>query len=277
MLTPVSLFADEETLSTLRYADQTKKIKTRAVVNEDPNAKMIRELKEELEMLRSTSSPPPSSFPAISFFHTCVAELTTSVGLFWPLAARVSGGGEGGLGEATFDPSVPPEKQMVSFLSSDGEVRTISKAELQEQVETSEKLLKSVNESWEEKIHKTEEARCVSLCSANNLQLLTGSSLGFDLAERSVSRRWKSSVSRSRRVESAYVLPPLIFAGTPARQSDASDLAGPHSKEDAASGQPQRGSSDVGVSGASISLIACCMFLADLVPAPAHLRSGVPT
>lgn len=39
----------EETLSTLRYADAAKKIKTHAVVNEDPNAKLIRELKEELD------------------------------------------------------------------------------------------------------------------------------------------------------------------------------------------------------------------------------------
>lgn len=44
----------EETLSTLRYADQAKKIKNKAVVNEDPNAKLVRELKEELEMLRGT-------------------------------------------------------------------------------------------------------------------------------------------------------------------------------------------------------------------------------
>jgi hypothetical protein len=42
----------EETLSTLRYADQAKKIRNKAVVNEDPNAKLVRELKEELEMLR---------------------------------------------------------------------------------------------------------------------------------------------------------------------------------------------------------------------------------
>ena len=42
----------EETLSTLRYADQAKKIKNKAVINEDPNAKLVRELKEELEMLR---------------------------------------------------------------------------------------------------------------------------------------------------------------------------------------------------------------------------------
>ena len=46
----------EETLSTRRYADQAKKIKNKAVVNEDPNAKLVRELKEELEMLRGMRS-----------------------------------------------------------------------------------------------------------------------------------------------------------------------------------------------------------------------------
>ena len=46
----------EETLSTLRYADQAKKIKNKAVINEDPNAKLVRELKEELEMLRGKHS-----------------------------------------------------------------------------------------------------------------------------------------------------------------------------------------------------------------------------
>lgn len=34
----------EESLSTLRYADRAKQIKTRAIVNEDPTEKMIREL-----------------------------------------------------------------------------------------------------------------------------------------------------------------------------------------------------------------------------------------
>eukprot|EP00301_Raphidiophrys_heterophryoidea_P008328 c13109_g1_i1.p1 GENE.c13109_g1_i1~~c13109_g1_i1.p1 ORF type:complete len:768 (+),score=237.65 c13109_g1_i1:137-2440(+) len=41
-----------ETLSTLRYAWQAKQIKTRAVVNEDPNERLIRELKEEIMALR---------------------------------------------------------------------------------------------------------------------------------------------------------------------------------------------------------------------------------
>jgi kinesin family protein 1 len=54
MIAAISPADYEETLSTLRYADQAKKIKNKAVVNEDPNAKLVRELKEELEMLRGT-------------------------------------------------------------------------------------------------------------------------------------------------------------------------------------------------------------------------------
>ena len=52
MIAAISPADYDETLSTLRYADQAKKIKNKAVINEDPNAKLVRELKEELEMLR---------------------------------------------------------------------------------------------------------------------------------------------------------------------------------------------------------------------------------
>ena len=108
----------EETLSTLRYADQAKKIKNKAVINEDPNAKLVRELKEELEMLR----------------------------------ARVQGASS----EATFDPTVPPEQQKVTYQTKEGELRTVTKAQLQEQMETSEKLMQSLNETWEEKMERTQ-------------------------------------------------------------------------------------------------------------------------
>ncbi len=37
----------EESLSTLRYADQAKKIKNKAQTNESPTDKLIRELQEE--------------------------------------------------------------------------------------------------------------------------------------------------------------------------------------------------------------------------------------
>ena len=43
----------EETISTLRYADQVKSIKNQAIVNETPQEKLIRELKEENEKLKA--------------------------------------------------------------------------------------------------------------------------------------------------------------------------------------------------------------------------------
>ncbi|KAA8909014.1 hypothetical protein FN846DRAFT_776790 [Sphaerosporella brunnea] len=67
----------DETLSTLRYADSAKRIKNHAVVNEDPNARMIRELKEELQQLRS----------------------------------KLASGG--GAGEEIYAPDTPPEKQII--------------------------------------------------------------------------------------------------------------------------------------------------------------------
>eukprot|EP00696_Hemimastix_kukwesjijk_P015989 gnl/Hemi2/4282_TR1497_c0_g1_i1.p1 gnl/Hemi2/4282_TR1497_c0_g1~~gnl/Hemi2/4282_TR1497_c0_g1_i1.p1 ORF type:complete len:1126 (+),score=475.80 gnl/Hemi2/4282_TR1497_c0_g1_i1:154-3531(+) len=51
-LSPADINYDE-TLSTLRYADRAKSIQNKAVINEDPNQKMIRELKEEIEKLRA--------------------------------------------------------------------------------------------------------------------------------------------------------------------------------------------------------------------------------
>ncbi|UYV79049.1 KIF13B [Cordylochernes scorpioides] len=54
MVATISPAADnyEETLSTLRYADRAKRIVNHAVVNEDPKAKIIRELRKEVDVLR---------------------------------------------------------------------------------------------------------------------------------------------------------------------------------------------------------------------------------
>uniref|UniRef100_A0A452UQU2 Kinesin family member 13A n=1 Tax=Ursus maritimus TaxID=29073 RepID=A0A452UQU2_URSMA len=58
MIATISPAADnyEETLSTLRYADRAKRIVNHAIVNEDPNAKVIRELREEVEKLKEQLS-----------------------------------------------------------------------------------------------------------------------------------------------------------------------------------------------------------------------------
>ena len=50
-LSPADINYDE-TLSTLRYAWQVKAIKNNATINESPQDKLIRELREEIEALR---------------------------------------------------------------------------------------------------------------------------------------------------------------------------------------------------------------------------------
>lgn len=62
-------------------------------------------------------------------------------------------------GEDTFDPHIPPEKQKVTYKTKDGKIKTVTKAELQEQMETSEKLMQSLNETWEEKLTRTQEVQ----------------------------------------------------------------------------------------------------------------------
>ncbi len=128
----------EETLSTLRYADQAKKIKNKAVINEDPNAKLVRELKEELEMLRGMLY--------VLLRHLHFLNVLTP-------PARVSGASS----EAVFDPTIPADQQKVTYQAKDGTIKTVTKAALQEQLETSEKLMQSLNETWEEKMQRTQE------------------------------------------------------------------------------------------------------------------------
>lgn len=114
----------EETLSTLRYADSAKRIKNHAVVNEDPNARMIRELKEELAQLRSKLG---------------------------------TGATFGGLAEEQYASDTPLDQQIVSITQADGTIKKVSKAEIAEQLNQSEKLYKDLNQTWEEKLLKTEQ------------------------------------------------------------------------------------------------------------------------
>ncbi|GAA6029561.1 hypothetical protein JCM8097_000938 [Rhodosporidiobolus ruineniae] len=141
MIAAISPADYEETLSTLRYADQAKKIKNKAVVNEDPNAKLIRELKEELQTLRARMAGP-------------------SLGSLGSPSLGVGPGGSPQLAsEATWDASVPAAQQLVQYQTASGELKTISKAELQDQLEASEKLMASVTETWEQKLEKTKEVQ----------------------------------------------------------------------------------------------------------------------
>ena len=64
-----------------------------------------------------------------------------------------------GGGEDTYDPAVAPEKQIVTYKAKDGQIKTVTKAELQDQMETSEKLMQSLNETWEDKMLRTQEVQ----------------------------------------------------------------------------------------------------------------------
>ncbi|KAJ3225554.1 kinesin-like protein Klp8 [Clydaea vesicula] len=66
-ISPAAIHYDE-TISTLRYAERAKRIINKAVVNEDPNIRMVRELKEEVNRLKeviSSFTAPPADRSAL--------------------------------------------------------------------------------------------------------------------------------------------------------------------------------------------------------------------
>ncbi|XP_028050179.2 kinesin-like protein unc-104 isoform X4 [Monomorium pharaonis] len=130
----------DETLSTLRYADRAKQIVCKAVVNEDANARLIRELKEEIQKLR---------------------ELLKQEGIDVQ---------EGPDGKITYEKKEPRDeiirtnkrneedtKESRSRISSHA-TSTIAE-EAVEQLQASEKLIAELNETWEEKLKRTESIR----------------------------------------------------------------------------------------------------------------------
>ncbi|KAK3104520.1 hypothetical protein FSP39_003955, partial [Pinctada imbricata] len=118
-LSPADINYDE-TLSTLRYADRAKQIVCKAIVNEDPNARLIRELKEEVAKLR---------------------ELLIVEGI------QVGEGIEG-----IPEPKGGNRVRRDSLTIEGGE-------DAIERLQMSEKLIAELNLSWEEKLKKTEDIR----------------------------------------------------------------------------------------------------------------------
>ncbi|KAL0871023.1 hypothetical protein ABMA27_004836 [Loxostege sticticalis] len=132
----------DETLSTLRYADRAKQIVCKAVVNEDANAKLIRELKEEIFKLR---------------------ELLKAEGI------EVEEGPDGRVVYEKKDPPTTGEENNSSPARKKSEAEVMSPKlsraattiaeEAVDQLQASEKLIAELNETWEEKLKRTEEIR----------------------------------------------------------------------------------------------------------------------
>ncbi|XP_034294737.1 kinesin-like protein KIF1B isoform X8 [Pantherophis guttatus] len=145
-LSPADINYDE-TLSTLRYADRAKQIKCNAVINEDPNAKLVRELKEEVTRLK---------------------DLLRAQGLgdiidIDPLDDFSGSGCKSSMGSLTASPSSCSLSSQVGLtaVSSIQEriMSTPGGEEAIERLKESEKIIAELNETWEEKLRKTEAIR----------------------------------------------------------------------------------------------------------------------
>lgn len=162
MIAAISPADYDETLSTLRYADQAKRIKNKPVINEDPNAKLIRELKEEIQALRDTlmiyapeevdkiASPTSPRIPRNDISASRLGKP------YSPVNAKAV--------TVAPPPTRPtlqrtPSKE-ISFLDASGVTQTLSMTELVDQLKASQKLLDQANQTWEEKLDKTQQVHC---------------------------------------------------------------------------------------------------------------------
>ncbi|XP_078413909.1 kinesin-like protein KIF1B isoform X6 [Cetorhinus maximus] len=132
-LSPADINYDE-TLSTLRYADRAKQIKCNAVINEDPNAKLIRELKDEVTRLKDLLCSQGLG----DILDTPVGSLTAS-----PSSSSLSS--QAGIQSVT--------SLQERIMSTPGGEEAI------ERLKESEKIIAELNETWEEKLRKTEAIR----------------------------------------------------------------------------------------------------------------------
>ncbi|XP_077772869.1 kinesin-like protein KIF1C isoform X2 [Podarcis muralis] len=138
----------EETLSTLRYADRTKQIRCNAVINEDPNARLIRELKEEVARLRDLLSAQGLS--ATTFAGAKPDDPGGGLGL--PISPFAPGEDSSLLLEP-----LPLNGESESY--PDMEEEMICTEEAMERLQETEKIIAELNETWEEKLRKTEAIR----------------------------------------------------------------------------------------------------------------------
>ncbi|XP_007240786.3 kinesin-like protein KIF1C isoform X1 [Astyanax mexicanus] len=147
----------EETLSTLRYADRAKQIRCNAIINEDPNARLIRELKEEVNRLREIlltqglSQLITAAGPEVNNNRVCPA---------LPADPTPNGGPPSTTIVPEHSPAQDGDPTPDDGLNqSEFPKVVISKEEAVERLRETEKIIAELNETWEEKLRKTESIR----------------------------------------------------------------------------------------------------------------------
>ncbi|XP_039212319.1 kinesin-like protein KIF1A isoform X15 [Crotalus tigris] len=132
-LSPADINYDE-TLSTLRYADRAKQIRCNAVINEDPNNKLIRELKDEVARLRDLLYA--QGLGDIIDMTNALVGMSPSSSLS-ALSSRAA--------------SVNSLHERIMFAPGSEEAI--------ERLKETEKIIAELNETWEEKLRRTEAIR----------------------------------------------------------------------------------------------------------------------
>ncbi|XP_019748395.1 kinesin-like protein KIF1A [Hippocampus comes] len=146
-LSPADINYDE-TLSTLRYADRAKQIRCNAVINEDPNNRLVRELKEEVARLKDLlyaqglgdiieSECQDGNSVIFNKYTFTVPTKTISSRWGWCVVGRGA--------------AVKSLHLRVSFCPASEEAI--------ERLKETEKIIAELNETWEEKLRRTEAIR----------------------------------------------------------------------------------------------------------------------
>ncbi|XP_057685747.1 kinesin-like protein KIF1B isoform X13 [Corythoichthys intestinalis] len=172
-LSPADINYDE-TLSTLRYADRAKNIKCNAVINEDPNNKLVRDLKDEVarlkELLRAQGlgdildiDPQGDDYPGSGIKYLKDIQNNKNRYLIASENQRPGHFSTAPIGSLTASPSS-------GSLCSQGALQSVTSIqerimstpggeEAIERLKESEKIIAELNETWEEKLRKTEAIR----------------------------------------------------------------------------------------------------------------------
>ncbi|XP_071607720.1 kinesin-like protein KIF1A isoform X5 [Heliangelus exortis] len=157
-LSPADINYDE-TLSTLRYADRAKQIRCNAVINEDPNNKLIRELKDEVARLRDL------------LYAQGLGDIIDNVSDF-------ENNNDARGGELSHCPDnlstvtnamagISPSSSLSALSSRAASVASLHERimfapgseEAIERLKETEKIIAELNETWEEKLRRTEAIR----------------------------------------------------------------------------------------------------------------------
>ncbi|XP_016380626.1 kinesin-like protein KIF1A [Sinocyclocheilus rhinocerous] len=168
-LSPADINYDE-TLSTLRYADRAKQIRCNAVINEDPNNRLVRELKEEVARLKDllyaqglgdiietyrAQAPGISALKYLSSYKTNLSSIqaVNQRGDFSTVTNAMTG--------MSPSPSLSALSSRAGSISSlhDRIMFSPGSEEAIERLKETEKIIAELNETWEEKLRRTEAIR----------------------------------------------------------------------------------------------------------------------